>query len=229
MITRLSNTNCRAFAVALLLIILLPYKSAAVSFSNDTIPHQKSLYLKRIDKYESFWSKIIPKYTKLQMAGGMGIVSTGFGWNYGTKKQWETDVMIGVIPKYHTKHVKGTLTLKQNYIPWSIPIYNRYFSFEPLRCGLYLNTILSDDYWVDEPDRYPNNYYGFSTRIRPYIFLGQSFTYNVKDNKFKRHQSISLYYELSSCDVYIISAVKNSSIKLNDIVKLSVGLKFQIL
>ncbi len=46
------------------------------------------------------------------------------------------------------------MTLKQNYMPWSINI-GKGFSTEPLACGLYLNTVFGDQFWVNESDRYP--------------------------------------------------------------------------
>ena len=39
-------------------------------------------YKKRVKKYISRWEKLIPRYTKLQFAGSMGMLSLGTGWNY---------------------------------------------------------------------------------------------------------------------------------------------------
>ena len=47
--------------------------------------------------------------------------------------QWETDILLGFIPKYSSKKAKVTMTLKQNYMPWSINI-GKGFSTEPLTC-----------------------------------------------------------------------------------------------
>ena len=74
-------------------------------------------------------------------------------------------------PATHPKHFKMTMTLKQNYIPWSIWL-GKDFSLEPLTTGIYFNTVFSDDFWTSEPERYPRGYYGFSTRIRTHIFSG---------------------------------------------------------
>ena len=59
--------------------------------------------------------------------------------DYGKRNQWETDVLLGFIPKYSSKKAKVTMTLKQNYMPWSINI-GKGFSTEPLACGLYVKT-----------------------------------------------------------------------------------------
>lgn len=217
----------------IILALVLPstaFSQNIITEENDSLNYRiDDNYTKRVEKYKNFWDRIIPKYSKVQFAGGMGLISVGWGWDYGKHRQWETDMFFGYLPKYSSKRPKLTFTLKQNYIPWSIPIKKTKLSFEPLTCGLYINTIFDNDFWTSEPDRYPKGYYGFSPRLRPYIFLGEKMTFYIKPNRFRFHRSISFYYELSSCDIYIISAVKNSSIHLSDIVKISFGLKLQIL
>ena len=77
----------------------------------------------------------------------MGLLSFGTGWDYGKRNQWETDLLLGFIPKYSSKKAKVTMTLKQNYMPWSINL-GKGFSTEPLSCGLYLNTVFGNQFWV---------------------------------------------------------------------------------
>lgn len=67
-------------------------------------------------RYYAFWNKLIPRYAKGQYAGSIGKFSAGLGWNYG-KDRWETDLLLGFIPKNADRHAMATLTLKQNYLP----------------------------------------------------------------------------------------------------------------
>ncbi len=174
------------------------------------------------------WQRLVPTHSKIQYAGSIGIASAGFGWDYGRRGQWETDLLLGVIPSYNSDSPKLTLTLKESFVPWSVGFDDR-FSFEPLSCGLYLSTIVSDKFWVREPDRYPKGYYTFSTRIRSHIFVGQRWTCRVNTRRRDRTlRSISLYYELSTCDFYLISAVTNRTLHVKDILSLSFGVKFQM-
>lgn len=184
-------------------------------------------YAKRIHRYRSNWEKLIPTHTKMQFAGNMGLLSFGTGWDYGKKDQWETDLFIGFLPRYESKKAKVTMTLKQTYLPWNLPL-NRSFSVEPLACGLYVNTVFGDQFWVHEPDRYPKGYYGFSSRLRTNIFLGQRITYDIDPERRYRAKSISLFYELSSSDLYIISAFTNRYLKPRDYLSLSFGVKLQL-
>lgn len=183
-------------------------------------------YKKRVEGYRNLWESLMPTYTKLQYAGGMGLMNFGFGWSYGKNHQWETDVFLGFIPRYSSDNAKMTFTLKQNYIPWKIEL-NETFTFEPLECGLYFNTVFSDEFWTKEPDRYPKGYYNFSTRVRTHAFVGQRLRFNIPDKKRLFARSITAFYEISSCDLYIISAFTNH-LNPDDYLRLSFGLKFDI-
>lgn len=186
----------------------------------------QDLYQKKIDRYKSGWEKMIPRYSKLQYAGSMGMLSIGTGWNYG-RDHWETDIWLGLVPRYSDRHAMVTFTVKQHYIPWNIALGHKY-SIAPLRCGLYINTLLDRDFWIKNPDKYPKGYYTFSTRIRSHIFAGQSITRNLnKENRLWK--SISAYYELSTCDLYLISRITNRYLKAKDYLSIGFGIKLQIL
>jgi len=185
-------------------------------------------YERRIQSYSSAWQKIIPKYTKIQFAGNMGLLSFGTGWNYA--KHWETDVFLGFVPKYSTDKTKITFTLKQNYIPWNVKIKKaKDFSFDPLTCGMYVNTVFGGDFWSSEPDKYPSGYYNFSTKIRFNVFLGQRITYDISPSKRFFAKSITFFYELNTNDLYLVSAFTNSYLKPSDYLGLSFGIKMQIM
>lgn len=186
-------------------------------------------YQKRLEKYQSFWNKIIPSHTKIQYAGSMGFLSFGTGWDYGKKNRWETDIFLGFLPKYSTDKFKITMTLKQNYMPWNVNIGSKGFSFEPLSSGLYITTVFGRQFWSTEPDYYPSGYYGFSTKIRINAYLGQRVTYTIPSNKRFFARSITFYYEVSASELRIRDAVRDSHyFKPTDYLKLSVGLKAQI-
>lgn len=184
-------------------------------------------YDKRIHRYRKTWEKLIPTHTKIQFAGDMGLLSFGTGWDYGKKNQWETDIFLGFVPKYSTDDFKVTMTLKQNYMPWSLDL-GKGFSTEPLACGIYFNTIFNDDFWASEPDRYPDGYYKFSSKVRIHAFLGQRFTHEIDKEHRYRAKAITVFYEISSCDVYIISAFGNKYLKPKDYLRLSFGVKMQL-
>lgn len=200
--------------------------------SPDTVYTSRTAYSRydrRTHRYRKYWSALIPTHTKLQFAGNMGLISVGTGWDYGRRNQWETDVFMGILPKYSSHRTKVTFTLKQNYMPWSIQLGESRFSTEPLAVGMYLNTVFGDEFWVKEPDRYPDGYYGFSSKVRFHFYLGQRFTYDIDLLRRYTTKSITFFYELSTCDLYMITAFTNRYLRPRDYLSLSFGLKFQLL
>ena len=218
------NMKSLIFKCSLILLLFLFPK--VIGATNLYGVSENESYNRRIIKYKRNWEKLIPMHTVFQYAGGMGLFSFGAGWNYGSKNQWETDFLFGYLPKYSSDNWKLTMTFKQNYIPWRIPI-KKNLSLEPLECGLYLNTVFSEEFWTSEPNRYPKGYYGFSTRIRTHIFVGQRIRYEIPERYRKLAKSMTLFYEISSCDLYIVSAFTNH-LNLDDYLRLSFGIKFQI-
>lgn len=212
-------------------IIVVRYDTVWMKNFPDTIIKSKTRsnrYDRRVHRYRSHWEALIPTHTKLQFAGNMGLLSLGTGWDYGKRNQWETDIFFGILPKYHSKRTKLTFTLKQNYMPWSIDL-GKQFSVEPLSCGMYLNTVFGNEFWVNEPDRYPKGYYGFSSKVRIHVFLGQRMTYDIDPKRRFMAKAVTFFYELSTCDLYIVSAFTNKYLKPKDYLSLSFGLKLQLL
>lgn len=191
---------------------------------------QRLTYEERMEKRQQRFVKLMPTHTRLQMYGDMGLVSVGIGWDYGHKARWETDILLGFIPKYSAAHAHLTLTLKQGFIPWDVRLGHSNFTVNPLTCGLYVTTILSDDdFWIRQPQRYPHGYYWYSTRLQTHIYLGQSINFEIPDSRRKNVKYISAFYELGSSDAYIISAATNKYLSIWDILRLSFGLKFRIM
>ena len=180
-------------------------------------------------RYRSFWQSLQPSQFIMQNAGNMGLLSFGLGWNYGKRNQWETHLLFGWIPKYKGHSVRMTMTLKETYIPWNKRLGEEW-RLEPLTVGLYANTVFGKAFWRSQPSRYPDKYYQFlSTRVRLNVFLGQRITVIIPNNKRKFVKSMTAFYELSTCDLYIRCMFQDSSVKLKDIVGLSLGLKMQIM
>ena len=82
--------------------------------SNDTIKAQSpSLYELRHERYIKRWNKLIPNQATVQYAGSIGMFSAGAGWRYGRNHHWETDLLLGFLPKYHSETAHMTFTIKE--------------------------------------------------------------------------------------------------------------------
>ena len=186
-----------------------------------------SKHEERVIRYKDGWDHLIPQYVKMQYAGSMGLMSFGTGWAYGKKKQWETDIFLGYLPKFDGNNGHATITLKENYIPWRVPLKDSRWMLEPFTVSLYLNKIFGDEFWDKDPDRYPRQYYNIATNLRFNIAFGQRI--NLKLKPIGLSQNFSFFYEIGTNDLYVISYVSNKYLKLADVFSLSLGVKFSFL
>lgn len=188
-----------------------------------------SEYDLRIRKYRKHWEGLIPTQVIIQNAGNMGLLSVGIGWDYGKHSQWETNLLFGYLPAYKSSRWKTTMTIKQNFIPWSVYLKEGWL-MEPLSCGLYMNTVFGEEFWGRQPSRYPNKYYEYlSTKVRFNIFAGQRITKIIPHNKRKAIKGITAFYEISTCDLYLRTMIIDDYLSLWDILGLSLGIKIQLL
>ncbi len=216
-----------------------PVDTTAVTQPAPTVAvaEKRSKYDVSMERKYKAWASLIPTHFLIQNAGNMGTLSIGIGWSYGKRRQWETDLLFGFIPKHDSSRPKFTTTLKGNFMPWDIDLaflskkmkHNRWI-FKPLSVSLYLNTVYGSEFWKSQPGRYPDDYYRFmSTKFRLNVAFGERLTFIIPEKSRKRHSRISLFYEFSTCDLYIRSMFQSKDVKLKDIVGFSLGVKFHTL
>ena len=126
---RWSGFSCRGGAVGLLAGLLL---MACPVVSGQESEAGGRTYEARLDRYLSGWSRLVPRYFVGQFAGNMGLLSCGAGWDYGRNRQWETELLLGILPAYSSGKTKVTFTLKENFTPWAIPLRKGPLWVEPL-------------------------------------------------------------------------------------------------
>ena len=183
-------------------------------------PHEKKLA-----RYKYNWARLMPKQSKLQFAGSMGMLSVGPGWYYGKINQWETDWFIGFIPEIDDVKGHVTTTLKQTYTPFRIQL-NDNLNFEPVTTGIYINKIFGEYFWSKLPEKYPKKYYFWAVNTRFHIFIGQSVALKLGERTLGKE--LSFFYEFNTNDLYLISAYSNKTIGIKDIVGFSFGIKYRV-
>lgn len=217
----------KSLVISLLLALMPIY--AVASEENDSVTVQMSKYDRHVHRHRKNWAELIPTQVIMQYAGNMGFMSVGVGWDYGNHNQWETHLLFGYLPKADSDRGKLTMTLKQTFLPWSFS-FGKGWMLEPLSCGIYFNTVFGSEFWGNQPSRYPDKYYEpLNTEVRINAFLGQRITLNIPENKRKFVKSVSAFYEVSTCDLYLRLAVMERKVSVWDILGLSVGVKFQIM
>ncbi len=217
--------NIRMLVIAMF-VSLLPAVLKADEAS-DKAYAEMSAYHERLLRRQQRWEKLIPNLFTLQYAGDIGMFSAGFGWDYGPKNKWETHIMFGYLPPRRNYQHYWTFTLREIYNPWNIRL-DRCWSLKPLSVNLSVNSILHSDFWTSEPDRYPSGYYGFSSRVRFHLGLGQRLSFHIPEEHRYLSRKISVYYEVSTCDLYVRQKFLNKSIPLKDIIALAVGVIYTI-
>lgn len=187
-----------------------------------------SVYQRRTERLRRDWSRLIPRQIVMQFAGSIGAYSIGIGWR-GRRDHWETEALFGYVPQANGSEHHYTITLKERYIPWRFGLSASHrWEFEPLTTGIFANFIFGEGYWSHEPSKYTKGYYGFNTKLRWHIYLGQRWRYNIPSRHRRLNKSVAFYYELSACDLHIVSAVPNKRVTLGDILSLALGLRFEI-
>lgn len=212
-------------AVAVALALCAASTTASAQSATDSTAATR--YEKHRSNYESRWSKLIPNQFTLQYAGSIGAVSAGAGWHYGKNLHWETDLLVGFLPKYHSRSAHATFTVKERYVPWHCQLNER-FTVEPLTAGAFFSTISGEDFWRNQPSRYPKRYYGLPTKLRTNIFVGQRLRFHIPSHKRVLHQSVSVYYEISTCDIYLLSKATNKSYPWSKTLSLAIGVKWDL-
>ncbi len=212
---------------AVLCAALLPACAHAAGSLQDTLSVATEKRLdRRVHRGYEGWERLTPTHVKLQFAGGIGLLSGGFGWDYGRKCRWETDFLLGYVPRFDSRSAHVTFTVKQNYIPWSIACGSR-FAVEPLTCAVYMSVITGQEFWTRVPERYPSRtYYPMPTKLRTYVSCGQRFTWYFREKR--RMRCLTAYYEFSTCDYYLVTKLSNRTLGLTDIFSLSLGVKLQL-
>lgn len=164
----------------------------------------------------------VPDHLKLQFAGNIGFISIGAGYLHGNG-HLETDVFLGYLPKSIGGDDILSLTSKLTYSPWSLPLSSRY-TVIPFSAGPYLSYSFGSQFDTFLPNEYPEGYYWWASSLRLGAFIGGRLKMALPATRAFSH--ISLYYELSSYDLLMISLVQNTGyLGISDIFSLSLGLK----
>lgn len=170
--------------------------------------------------------RLLPDIVTVQYAGNIGVISFGPGWSYGKHSQSETQLLLGYLPKEVMFKDYFCLTIKQCYIPWHLKL-NDERSLDPLVVHFAANTLFSGEFWYKEPDE---NYYNVSTKLRFHAGIGSRYDIRIPSLHEGRNNNrrLSIYFELSTYDLAILSYVRNRSIPLSELLTLGIGFQYKL-
>lgn len=214
-------------SVALLLSSFLSAAAQTLTADSTNKTDNDELFLQKMERRKEVWSNFIPNSAIGQFAGNIGLVEAGTGWSYGKHDRWETQFLLGYVPKFKSGENDFTLTLRETLAPWQVGKNN--LKFIPGVFSLTFSSILNDKYWFRMPEKYPmEGYYWLKTRLRTQIGFGERLTF-VRTSESRRNiEAVSIYYQLDLDDIGILSAIPNKQVTLYDIVHFGCGVIFHL-
>ncbi len=228
---------------AALAAFLVPANAAlasdSVSVVHDTIymetpawepTARDARYQHHVTNAKKLWTSIVPNQFTVQYAGSTGAFNLGLGWHYGKHLHWESELLLGYLPKGVSPHNHCTLTLRETYIPWRIGLSrHRRWVFTPFTTALGINYLWGKEFWRDDSGRVTSCYGLFNTRVRFHLAFGEELTFNIPRRHRHFVRSIRAYYQFVATDVYIVSAATNRhELSFTDWFKMGIGLKLDL-
>lgn len=187
---------------------------------------QVKSYDVRLEHARDRWMQAIPNLFFLQYAGNIGFISTGIGWDYGKHEQWETHLLFGYLPSSVISRDMVTMTLRESFIPWEVKC-GHLLTLNPILANLSFNTIFDTEFWITEKERYPGDYYRFSSKVRAQMGIGGRLNLHFTDYQRRLTDRISIYYELSTYDLALISVLPNKTLHFRDTLALGLGIQYK--
>ena len=201
----LKHTNYKIFIVLVLALTLSINSFGQKKEQNDT------------SKYKIF----LPKYIKLQYAGGIGFMSVGVGYTF-IKNRLDVTMFYGYVPKVFsiTDLHSISLQLTGKLLKFDI---NENIQILPLNFGWYAHHTFGSEFWITLPDKYSKGYYWWSPGRNAGIFIGGEIKTKLFASKMPA-SGTAFYARIGSRGLYLASKFGNSSIPLKDILELGFGI-----
>jgi hypothetical protein len=114
----------------------------------------------------------LPDHAKLQLAGDIGFLSPGIGWELAGRRV-HVDLFLGWVPASIGGEDIYSATAKAVYAPWRLRASPRW-RLEPLRIGAQVTYTFGSQYFLTSPSRYPSGYYEIPTALHGGAALGAS-------------------------------------------------------
>ncbi|HAF28084.1 MAG TPA: hypothetical protein DCG75_03455 [Bacteroidales bacterium] len=170
----------------------------------------------------SAWIKhLYPDHYKVQFAGGIGFVSAGLGYDF-FKERVDISYFYGYVPEWFSKEDLHSVSLQLTGKPFKIHL-NSKLEYYPLNIGMFIHHTFGSEYYITLPDHYPEDYYWWSPGRTGGLFLEGQLNYQFKEPD-QIFSEIGFYYRIVTRGVYLTSKISNTSIPLEDIFSLGLGI-----
>lgn len=189
------------------LILLIVFWATSNIYSQDSTQTNKKVW------YE-------PDYAKIQFAGNIGFITTGFGYHFFNDKLY-TEFLYGHVPRRISKADKiRTITIKNTF-----PIYRiqaKKYTLTPIS-GFTVSVETGNNSFISLPSKFPENYYS-SNAFHGTLFIG-GLAHKDFENK-KLIKGIDYYYEIGTVATYLFYSTTQKNVSLVDIFSSAIGINF---
>jgi hypothetical protein len=152
-------------------------------------------------------------YVVSQSMGYAGLISLGMGIQI--TDYYETDILLGFVPKKFAGEHLWSLTWKNTLIPY-IHEFDDNIIYTPIHFGVSTLISLDEDTFLFLPNQYPEEY------IPPTKIL---FAFNLGSKvRFNRQE---VYFEFSALEYYFMSYLENrNTIRPSEIIAIGLGYRY---
>lgn len=164
----------------------------------------------------------VPDHAKVQIAGEMGVVAPGVGYEL-LGHQLQGDLFFGWVPSSFGGDDVLSATAKLTFVPWRIPVGHRW-RVHPLSVSSQLTYTFGSQYFVLPPDRYPSGYYDLPTALHTAIGAGGCVVRSLRAEA----RELGVYYELVAPNAMLWRWFQNrAALSLADVVGVALGARLR--
>lgn len=139
---------------------------------------------------------VLPDYAKVQTGGWLGLATIGLGWEIFNDTVNAT-AYYGYVPKSVGGTTIHSVTWNVSLRPMTVPLGE--VSWEPVYVGLGAVYAFGRDFFLDTPERYPEDEYYPATGRRMLLSVGTEFRATT-DTHFRSHGA---FLEVTAVDHYL--------------------------
>lgn len=169
---------------------------------------------------------LTPDVVLVQYAGSIGYGSIGAGYDLFKNNRGNLDFVYGYVPR-SKGGVLHVITTKFAYRPFKINL-GKNFTLYPVNPGVFFSYHLGDQFALSHDREYfEKGYYWWSTALRSHLSFSNEMKINTEELLHdKGLKKVSLYSELNTNDLYLVSWYKNQkTMSITDIFKVGVGVR----
>lgn len=159
-----------------------------------------------------------PDHAKVQLAGEIGFVSPGVGYELGSRRL-HLDLFLGWVPASVGGKDIVTTTAKLTWAPWRARVLPRWHVV-PLTAGVQLSYAYGSEYFLTAPSRYPPGYYELPTALDVGLAVGGGVVRELRGPV----REVGAYYELVALGKMLQEWRENTrTLDASDVVSLALG------